>query len=183
MASLGGMILLGRQGMRSAISHAPKDAAGTIRFVFYAFPHIGVHSSGELGHIRRIGLNEDSAVCGALLGLRKEILSGYIKYEMDPLDYEYCQLKHRLLSNIEYGIKPSISEITMLAHQVIVQDLEALIKVATKDLPKFDYAVFTGIQVHNPNMETDIWPGKCYVVKEGTVHDLSKAIFEEHFYY
>lgn len=36
-----GMILLGRQGMKSAISHAPKDKSGRTRFIFYAFPHVG----------------------------------------------------------------------------------------------------------------------------------------------
>jgi len=179
MSSLGGMILAGKQGMRSAVSHAPKDSSGRTRFIFYAFPHIGVHHSGELGHIRRVGMHEDSSICGALLGVRKEMASGFIKYEMDHMDYEYSQLKHRLLSNIEYGKVPTISELTMVAHKVIVSDLELLIQESTKDLPKFDYAVFTGIQIHNPSLDTDIWPGKCYVVKEGVHHDLSEKIFDE----
>jgi len=171
MSSLGGMILLGRTGMKSAISHAPKDDKGKSRFIFYAFPHVGVHSCGELGHIRRIGLDEDSSVCGALEVVRKEIVSGFVKYDMDPLDYEYCALKHRMLSHLEYGKKPTISELTVLAHQIIVSDLEALIQEVTTNHPNFDYAVFTGIQIHRPTLETDVYPGKCYGVKDGVRHD------------
>eukprot|EP01127_Copromyxa_protea_P001228 TRINITY_DN1124_c0_g1_i2.p1 TRINITY_DN1124_c0_g1~~TRINITY_DN1124_c0_g1_i2.p1 ORF type:complete len:208 (-),score=34.18 TRINITY_DN1124_c0_g1_i2:40-663(-) len=176
MSSLGGMINLGRMGMKSAISHAPKDQGGKQRFIFYAFPHIGVHSSGELGHLRRVGLDEDSSVCGALLGLRKEITSGWVNYEFDPLDIEYCQLKHRLLSKMEYGSQPTISELTMVAYNVIISDLETLIREVTKDVSNFDYAVFSGIQVHNANLETEIWPGKCYAVKDQLHYDLSVKV-------
>jgi len=85
-------------------------------------------------------------VCGALEGVRKEIKSGFVNFEMDPLDYEYCHLKHRLLSNLPYGKDASISEMTYLAYEVIVKDLEALIAETTKNKLNFDYAVFTGIQ-------------------------------------
>jgi len=165
--------------MRSAISHAPIDSTGKARFIFYAFPHVGVHECGELGHIRRLGLEEDSSVCGALIGVRKEIQSGFVKYEMDHLDYEYCHLKHRLLSNLEYGKKPSLSELTLLAHKIIVADLEQLINEVTKDKLNFDYAVFTGIQIHRHALDTDIWPGQCYAVKEGKYHELSSTMSSE----
>lgn len=61
----------------------------------------------------------------------------------------------------------------MVAYKVALADLEALIKEVTKDIPNFDYAVFAGIQVHTPSLETQIWPGKCYAVKDGQHHDLT----------
>lgn len=63
----------------------------------------------------------------------------------------------------------------MIAYKVVVKDLEMLIKEVTKDIPTFDYAVFSGIQVHTPQLETEIWPGKCYAVKDNQHHDLSSA--------
>ena len=75
-----------------------------------------------------------------------------------------------------YGKKPSESELTMLAHDVIVKDLEALISEVTKERQDFDHAVFTVIQIHKPSLETYIWPGTCYAIKNKEKYDLSSQI-------
>eukprot|EP01126_Amoeba_proteus_P011156 TRINITY_DN14462_c0_g1_i3.p1 TRINITY_DN14462_c0_g1~~TRINITY_DN14462_c0_g1_i3.p1 ORF type:complete len:203 (-),score=39.97 TRINITY_DN14462_c0_g1_i3:159-767(-) len=168
-----GMILMGKRGMASAISHAPRDCEGKTRFVFFAFPHIGIHSSGELGLIRRLGMSENSSVCGAILALQKEMQDGSINYEIDPLDIEYSHLKHKLLTQVPYGHIPSRSEITMVAYQTIVKDLEALIEVALSESNlNVDYAVFTGIQIHHADLHNFVWPGTCYAIKDGVREDL-----------
>jgi len=176
VSSLGGMILLGKRGMASAISHAP-TTGGKKRFVFYAFSHMGIHSSGEVGRIRRMGMSEDSSVCGAILSLLGEMKQGHINIELDPLDIEYSHLKHSLLSNIKYGVIPTASQITHIAYETIVEDLEKLLSETivnhkTYNNGPVDYSVFTGIQIHMPDLQTYIWPGKCYVSIDGVQKNL-----------
>jgi len=168
--------------MASAMSHAPKGKDGKFRVVFYAFPHIGVSPSGEIGHLRRLGMNEDSKLCGALLSLRTEMSTKNINFGIDALDIEYSHLKLRLLSKIEYGQIPTPSEITEIAYRVILEDLETLIKNVSKNISNFDYAVFTGVQIHSPSLLTFIWPGECYAMvnNEKFVIDLKDQHHEHH---
>jgi len=182
VSSLGGMILLGKKGMASAISHAP-TVNGKKRFVFYAFSHIGIHSTGALGKIRRIGMDEDSKVCGAVLGLIEEMKTGRVNIEMDPLDIEYSHLKHSILTNLPYGMVPTESQITFIAYETILQDLELLLDHTARKNDGIDFAIFTGVQIHKPDLQTYIWPGKCYVHANGVQHDLTmwcdvKLVFE-----
>lgn len=179
-ASLGGMLLLGKRGLASALSHAPKDENGKMRVVFYAFPHVGVHQCGDVGRIRRIGLTEDSTICGALLALLDEMKNKSVDFDIEPLDIEYSHLKHRLLSNIPYGHVPSPSELTMIAYKTILQDLEELLTSVIREKGiNIDYGIFSGVQVHTPDLKTSIWPGDCYAIVDGKRVDLTIDFNEE----
>jgi hypothetical protein len=46
-----GMLFLGVTGMKAAVSHAPIDSNGRQKFVFFAFPHIGISDKGILGEV------------------------------------------------------------------------------------------------------------------------------------
>jgi hypothetical protein len=172
VSSLGGMILLGKTGMVSAISHAP-IVDGRKRFVFYAFSHLGVNHNGELGKIKRSGMEHDSKVCGAVLSLVEEMKKGHVNLDLDPLDIEYSHLKHSMLSNIKYGVIPTASQVTHIAYETIVKDLEVLLAETASKADDTDFAVFTGIQIHKPDLQTYIWPGKCYVSVKGKRTDLN----------
>ena len=64
---LGGVVTCGVTGIGAGISHAPIDAAGRERYVFFAFPHAAVDGEGNVSSIYRPGRGEESKACGALL--------------------------------------------------------------------------------------------------------------------
>jgi len=166
-SSLAGMLNLGTTGIRAALSHSPVDEAGKRRYVFFAFPHVGINKAGSLGKVERAGITEVAHACGALLLFRKELKSGQVQTLLDPTDIEYSLLKQRLLKLIDLssGVIPSVKEITEIAYQVIVEDLTNLLSLVDPKLA--DIAVITGIQIHAPQNTTYIQPGKMYVVEGG----------------
>ncbi|GFH06000.1 LCI420 protein, partial [Haematococcus lacustris] len=108
----------------------------------------------------------------------------------DPLDPEYSILKQRLARRARYErvdtAQLDLVSITKLAARTIANDLEFLVEKAV-DTNKANYAVVTGVQIHNwavelteesgvPSLEFVAWD-KCYVVVNGhrTYLDLSKV--------
>ncbi|GFH30412.1 low-CO2 inducible, partial [Haematococcus lacustris] len=106
------------------------------------------------------------------------------------LDPEYSILKQRLARRARYErvdcAKLDLVSITKLAARTIANDLEFLVEKAV-DTSRANYAVITGVQVHNwavelteesgvPSIEFVAWD-KCYVVVNGhrTYLDLNKV--------
>jgi len=168
LSSLAGMLFLGVTGMKAAVSHASCDKDGRQRFIFFAFPHIGISEKGILGEVERPGHATPSTACGALVALHSQLKEDYLHLEADPDDIEYSLLKQRLLKRMPLfsGKVPSIKELTDLTHKAIKEDLERLVK-QTVDPEKADYAVLTGIQVHSPGGASYIWEGEMYTVISG----------------
>lgn len=168
LSSLAGMLFLGVTGMKAAVSHAPFDKEGRQRFVFFAFPHIGISEKGILGEVERPGHEKPSTACGALVHLHEELKEEFLHFELDPSDVEYSLLKQRLVRRMPLfsGKVPSIRELTELTHQAILEDLERLIHQVVEP-EKADYAVLTGIQIHSPGGASYIWEGEMYTVIGG----------------
>ncbi|EFJ44558.1 low-CO2 inducible protein [Volvox carteri f. nagariensis] len=191
---LGGVLTCGVIGVKAGLSHSPV-VGGKERYVFFSFPHIAIDSDGKVGAVSRPNRPGASAACGALIAclgdLKKDGLEANVKAPgvHDPLEPEYSILKQRIARRLTYeGKKPqelSLVDITKAAERVISSDLEYLISKAV-DPTKADYAVFTGVQIHNwaadlnntdvPSLEF-VGVGKSYVVVNGEkVHlDLSKV--------
>jgi len=173
MSSLAGMLFLGKTGMSAAISHAPVDSEGKQRFVFFVMPHVGIDDNGNLGQIERPGHETPSNACGALVLFHEELLQGFLHLENDADDVEYILMKQRLLKKIKLFSElgpPSLEEVTILAHQTILEDLEHLISQVV--IPKDDYVVLSGIQIHTPGGISYIWPQQMYAVVDGKKTDL-----------
>lgn len=169
MSSLAGMLFLGTTGMMAAVSHAPVDTKdGRQRYVFFAFPHIGLCDKGTFGKVERPGHEQPTAACGALAEFNHELTKGDLHLELDTQDIEYSLLKQRLLKKIKLfsGHIPSIEELTNVAYETIVEDLEKLVD-RTIDKKASDYVILAGVQIHTPGGASYIWPGTSYVVKEG----------------
>jgi len=172
MSSLAGMLFLGTSGMKAALSHAPLEK-GRRRYVFFAFPHIGIGDKGVFGEVERPGHEVPSEACGALSSFVKELESGNYHLELEPTDIEYSLLKQRLLKKVQLfsGKAPSIKQITDITHRTIVEDLKRLVD-ATIDKECCDYAILTGIQIHTPGGASYIWPSTMYIIKDGQRIDL-----------
>eukprot|EP00890_Picochlorum_soloecismus_P005650 jgi/Picsp_1/6086/NSC_03440-R1_low-co2 inducible protein len=186
---LGGVLTCGVTGVAAGLSHAPvSKGSGKERYVFFSFPHISIDSKGEVGTISRPGRPGLSCACGALnqalVDIKAQGVSSNCKIPgvHEPLDPEFTILKQRLARRLRYdGIdddgmaEMDLVELTRIAERTISDDLDYLIS-HTVDPKKADYAVVTGIQVHNwgtrfddesPNLEF-VAPVSVYVVVNGT---------------
>lgn len=185
---LGGVLTCGVTGVAAGLSHAPvSKGSGKERYVFFSFPHISIDAQGEVGTISRPGRPGSSCACGALnqalIDIKSQGLTSNCKIPgvHEPLDPEFTILKQRLARRLRYdGVDDAavgnldLVEITKVAERTIADDLDYLIS-HTVDHRKADYAVVTGIQVHNwgarfddesPNLEF-VAPASVYVVVNG----------------
>eukprot|EP00198_Chlamydomonas_reinhardtii_P002957 XP_001692293.1 LCIB-like gene [Chlamydomonas reinhardtii] len=191
---LGGVLTCGVIGMKAGLSHSPV-VGGKQCYGSFSFPHIAINSDGKVGAVSRPNRHGAGAACGALTAcmgdLKRDGLEANCKQPgvHDPLEPEYSILKQRIARRLAYEkINPldcSLVDVTKAAERVISADLEYLISKAV-DPKKADYAVFTGVQIHNwvadlnntdvPSLEF-VGVGKSYVVVNGEkVHlDLEKV--------
>jgi len=186
---LGGGITCGVTGIGAGLSHSPKSVAGKARYVFFSFPHIAITSKGVLGTVGRPGQDQPNFACGALIAalgqLKAEGLEDNLVAEgvHTPKDPEYSILKQRIARRmVQEEVDPKDMDlvgITKVAERQISSDLEFLISKAVN--PEVaDYAIITGVQIHNwsdkfdddePNLEF-VAPSKVSVVIDGERTDL-----------
>jgi len=168
-SSLAGMLFLGKTGFSAAQHHAP-DEDGRERYLGFAMPHIAISSEGEIGVCQRVGRKKASSACGALRAFLKEIEGGRLNLGLDFDDVEQSLIKMRLLQEIPYGKVPDLLALTKTTLKVIQNDLKRMIQL-TVNTDRSDYAVFTGIQIHGPDMNY-IWPDMSYCVVDGENQNL-----------
>ncbi|CAI5949147.1 unnamed protein product [Closterium sp. NIES-65] len=167
-----GSFIVGRAGM-----------AGGFMYIFFAFPHVSIGESGEVGSLLRRGRGKPSSACGALIAIQNDINAGKATVS-DPYDEEYVLLKKKVKSLIlrRGGSEYSLVEVTRAALAAINDDLEKLISL-TVDPATADYAVITGVQIHSGNQIPGepfriertcdyIAPDMMYAVVRGQRYDL-----------
>lgn len=185
---LGGVLTCGVTGMGAGFSHSPVCGEQRERYVFFSFPHIAIDSTATLGSVYRPGRPGRSCACGALQKVLNElktesvVANCKIPGEHDVADPEYTILKQRLARRIQkegYDIADlDLADITHIAERQITYDLETLIDHSV-DSKKADYAVITGVQIHNwapegsdsPHFEF-VAPATAYIVVQGRRTDL-----------
>ncbi|PNH07267.1 hypothetical protein TSOC_006278 [Tetrabaena socialis] len=182
---LGGVLTCGVTGMKAGLSHSPVCNGGRERYVFFAFPHIAINSEGEMGALSRPGRPKTSCACGALLAILGAFKNDGVDKSCkvpgvhDPLDPELTILQQRLARRVRYeklDVKLlDLPGLTQVAERTITDDLEYLIEKAV-DPATADYAVITGIQIHNWGKELTeegdasiefVAPAKAYTVVNG----------------
>ncbi|KAG2431752.1 hypothetical protein HXX76_009248 [Chlamydomonas incerta] len=182
---LGGVLTCGVTGMKAGLSHSPVCNGGRERYVFFAFPHIAINSEGEMGALSRPGRPKQSCACGALLAILNAFKVDGVEKSCkvpgvhDPLDPELTILQQRLARRVRYEkldvSKLDLPALTSVAERTITDDLEFLIEKAV-DPAVADYAVITGVQIHNwgKQLTADgdasiefVAPAKCYTVVNG----------------
>lgn len=188
ISGLGGLINCGKTGFKAGMSHSPefpcdRDGKPRERYVFFAFPHVSIGESGEVGSLLRRGRGKSSNACGALIAIKNDLRVG-IEEEEDPDDVEYVTLKKKIslkpvCRNFGSG-GPTLVDVTKAALQVITDDLETLISM-TVDPEVADYAVITGVQIHSGNQIPGepfrldrtvdyVAPGAMYAIIRGERH-------------
>lgn len=153
--SLGGFLLLGRTGIKTGISHAPV-VNHRRRFVMYAMPHIALSEKGVPGVVMREGIEDASHACGSLDAVVSQLISGRIDLHMDFEDLEQSCVRQKLLSNLHYGEKVDLVNMTRLAAKIIHKDTDRLLNNLARP-NEYDFAFFVGILIHGPNDQNWIW--------------------------
>ncbi|HBP88907.1 MAG TPA: hypothetical protein PKK23_15100 [Nitrospirales bacterium] len=169
-SSLAGMLYLGVTGFKAAHQHAP-NLDGKERYIYFAFPHIGIDEYGVPGNCRRPGRHEMSHACGALLNVMQDFSQGSVEPDLNQDDLEQSLLKKRLFRKLGQGEVPDLVSLTKIAQNIIREDLERMIQL-TVEQTSIAYAVFSGIQIHGPHNQTWIWPDTAYAVVNGIREDL-----------
>lgn len=67
--------------------------------MFFAFPHVSVGESGEVGSLLRRGRGKASSACGALIAIRNGAKDGP-NAPLDPDDLEFGTLKKKVLMQV-----------------------------------------------------------------------------------
>ncbi|CAI5457680.1 unnamed protein product [Closterium sp. Yama58-4] len=152
ISGLGGLVNCGKVGFKAAMSHSPEfpcDVDGNLkeRYIFFAFPHVSIGESGEVGSLLRRGRGKPSSACGALIAINNDINNGTAP-SMDSDDPEYTLLRKKIMAKVSPGGNQSLVDVTRAALAAINEDLEKLISL-TVDPATADYAVITGVQIHS----------------------------------
>lgn len=187
MNGLGACLTCGCLGVKAGLSHGPNQDKRE-RYVFFSFPHIGITPEGKPGTVPRPGREGESVACGALAAALKGFqadpssLKDLKEGEHDPADPEFSIMKQRLAARLAREdadvTKMNLGQFTALAERAITADLETMI-AETVNTEQMDYAVVTGVQVHNwaeddsgtPSLEF-VWPVNFYVVVNGRRTDI-----------
>eukprot|EP01095_Lingulamoeba_sp_RSL-Kostka_P016875 TRINITY_DN8465_c2_g1_i1.p1 TRINITY_DN8465_c2_g1~~TRINITY_DN8465_c2_g1_i1.p1 ORF type:complete len:243 (-),score=60.85 TRINITY_DN8465_c2_g1_i1:150-878(-) len=160
LCGLAGFLFCGKTSLEAFYAHTP--SAGTDKFIFFLYPHIGINDNG-IGKCTRVGI-EESLACGALCAFRNELINKNVSVQLDHLDIEQTVLKQRLTSIIPYGDVPDLVTLTGMAHDMIVDDLDKLINMTINKESEYEYCVFSGILIHGPDFSNYIQPIKSYYV-------------------
>mmetsp|Transcript_20930 Transcript_20930/g.54554 ORF Transcript_20930/g.54554 Transcript_20930/m.54554 type:complete len:482 (+) Transcript_20930:98-1543(+) len=181
---LGGVLTCGSIGIKAGLSHSPV-VGGKEQYVFFSFPHIAIDSMNAIGKISRPNRPGSSSACGALCACLADFQKDGVEANCrvpgvhDAENPEYSILKQRLARQLKSeNCKVEdldLVSITKAAERTITNDLKHLISKAV-DPSKANYAVFTGVQIHNwatdltdgktPSLEF-VAAGECYTVING----------------
>jgi hypothetical protein len=190
ISGLGGLVNCGKTGFKAAMSHSPEfpcETDGSIkeRYIFFAFPHVSIGESGEVGSLLRRGRGKPSNACGALIAIKNDINKGGA-VSPDADDAEYVLLKKKVMAKVaKKDGDVSLVQVTKAAMQAINDDIEKLISL-TVDPKTADYAVITGVQIHSGNQIPGeefriertcdyIAPDRMYAVVRGQRTELTLA--------
>eukprot|EP00899_Mesostigma_viride_P012605 jgi/Mesvir1/21345/Mv10027-RA.2 len=184
---LGGVLTCGVTGLKAGLSHSPTCSfTGRERYIFFSFPHIAIDSEGTVGRVCRPLRSAPSTACDSYISILEDLRTqGAMKVSSmavgthDGKDPEFSILKQRIgRAVVREGRREEtldLVKLTKLAERMITEDLENLI-LQTVDIKKSDYAVITGVQIHNwrsadsPADETSlevVAPSSSYCVVDG----------------
>jgi len=170
ISSLAGMVFCGRTGFKAAMAHAPM-VDGKERYIFWVAPHMALPIHGETGVVYRPGREKPSTACGALLAILGEMKANKINMHLDPSDLEQSLVKQHVVSHLQYGHVPSLTELTYAAHACIVEEVLRTAEAAV-DQSCCEFVIVSGIQIHGALGQNFFWPGTMTKFANGKQTDL-----------
>lgn len=104
LGGLGGLPFVGVTGFGAFVQHCPDH--GKLLVVFG--PHVGISESGTLGKIKRIGMEAETASCGAAMAAYRAISSRTTKKSNLKSDLDFQQ--EYIIENLEKKLKELADE-------------------------------------------------------------------------
>lgn len=168
------MLFPGKTAFQAFLSHAPNEG-NREKFLVVAMTHIGIAEDGEVGMATRPNRNDKTTSCGALSALHKQLVDGKLDLDFNIYDMEYSLLKTHLLGEkVRYGTVPTLKELTLMAQELVEEDLDKIISKLI-DPSERDYAVVTGVLINGPNMSSWVYPSKMYTITHTERHDIEMS--------
>jgi hypothetical protein len=122
---------------------------------------IGFNEKGEVGKLKRFGLPEDSACCGALIGFHNELHEGYLKMETnlnDILPIEKTERKKKKKKKITQKRKEQIPQ-KLAAHLYYTIHEKVRIRYVFRKFRNFLFSNFPPCRsIHYGNFSTHNLP-------------------------
>lgn len=175
IASLAGLLTLGRTGIAAARQHAPV-VNDRRTFVLVGLTHVGVDDEGTIGNCERPGVPGTSKTCGALMALHDAIRGGDAHTSdypyLDPDDPEQSRLRERITPHVTDQQTVDLLDITRIARDLIGQDTDTVIQVLRDHEVPADVAVFTGVHIHGPRGAEYVDVARSYFDRGGEIVQL-----------
>jgi hypothetical protein len=149
MSSLGGMVFLGRSGVKAAANHAP-GVDGRNRYLCVVLPHIGLDAIRGVGYVQREGIDTATSACGALMAFHKELSEGTRNHQLDHDDMEMSLLRIVLSPLVATDAVPDLAALTELARSAAAAEVVRL-AMDLLESPTADVAMVSGLAIHGPD--------------------------------
>lgn len=162
---LAGGVFMGPAAWGAALSHVPPpspqkgEPEPPRRVMVIALGHVGIHINAngevEVGHVVREHHRKPTTACGALAALRGGAVPA-------PDDFELSLLAKMLSGKVKTGSDAPGMDFytrvwaTELAGNILKQT-ERAVAAAAPATGDWEYAVFTGIQIHVSNGDDWVW--------------------------
>lgn len=145
VGGLGGIPAIGHTGWRTALSHVPAHGGRGAALVI-GTSHIGVAPDGSIGATLRVGQDQVSATCGALVAVNDAM---HADGEC-PFDDHEMQVLWSEIQSCTGGGHSDIDELTVTLAGRIDHEVSTAIR-ATRVWEDCDVAVVSGVHIHHPD--------------------------------
>lgn len=163
-STLSGMPFVGNTAFLKMQQLVPDKEEGY--FVFLAFPHIRWNPSKPITEAGVERQGPSFSGCLGLVNFQKERDYGSRRKPLDWDNTEQSLIHQSLWRRQGIDAVSDIVCLTQLTYQIILDDVERL-AVQFLDSRKCHYAIVTGVQIHGPDLQDWIWPGRMYAVTHG----------------
>jgi len=143
LGGLGGLPFVGKTGMAAFVQHCP-DKEGKLVIVFG--PHVGISESGEVGKIKRTGMERETTSCGAAMAayqaLSQQSNNSYhdntdiMDFQEDYIVQELGRKLGALAASEKNGGNSNVALVTIKMYQMIWELLKENLD-ATVSKPNF----------------------------------------------
>jgi hypothetical protein len=156
LSGLAGVPFCGKSGWNAFCTHIPTDGNVVVLFA----PHIGIHTDGGIGEIKRRGHSQNTYACGAgikaLLALQQDETEGDFKNGL--LDQQMDMLKH-ILKPYYKDITESENQFVSLAYRYYDLIYDYLFKIINTNWmgPNSKLAILGGIMINCAGTKKDMF--------------------------
>lgn len=147
MGGIGSAPYVGKTGFGAFSAHVPEDGHVLVLFG----PHIAISATGELGKVLRVGQEDESGACGAVLAAYNACLGDEARSPTsgDKFDTQQCWLEKKILPYVEdiQAAADPLSELINVAYRAVEQKM---MNIVNTKFGSGKLVLVGGIQINMP---------------------------------